>query len=59
MCSWEDFLDLENEEYVVFYLLSGQDSSSSLPPAILGHLSTMGGTPAAQPRAHLSPASLL
>ena len=25
MCNWKGLLDLENEEYVVFYLLSGQD----------------------------------
>ena len=40
MCSREDLLDLGNEEYMVFYRLSRQDSSSSLTPAILGHLST-------------------
>ena len=39
MCSWEGLLDFENEEYVVFYLLSGQ-GSALLPPAILEYLST-------------------
>lgn len=29
-CSWEGLLDLENEEYVVFYLLSGQGQASSI-----------------------------
>ena len=35
MCSWEGLLDFENEEYVVFYLLSAQGPASSLDcPAI-------------------------
>lgn len=29
-CIWEGLLDLENEEYVVFYLLSGQGQASSI-----------------------------
>ena len=34
MCSQEGFFDLENEEYVVFYLFWAE-LSSFLPPAIL------------------------
>ena len=30
MCSREGLLDLENEEFVLFYLLSGQGPASSL-----------------------------
>ena len=40
MCSWEGLLDFENEEYVFFYLLSGQGPASSLTPGILEYLST-------------------
>ena len=34
MCSQEDFFDLKNEEYVVFYLF-WTELSSFFPPAIL------------------------
>ena len=57
MCSREGLLDLENEEYVVFYLLSGQDSAP--PPFHLALSVHRGQIPAAQPGAHLSPASNL
>ena len=53
MCSWEGLLHLGNEEYVVFYLLSGQD----LAILIWEYLSPGGQTLAFEPGAHLSPAS--
>ena len=60
MCSWEGFLDLKNEEYVVSYLLSGQGSAS--PPACyylhLGVSVHRRQTLSAQPGVHLSPASI-
>ena len=59
MCSQEGLLDFENEEYVVFLSLIWAGPSSSLAPAILEYLSTVGKTRAAQPGAHLSPASIL
>ena len=46
MCSQEGLLDFENEEYMVFYLLSGQGSGVSVH---------RGQT--ARPGAHLSPAA--
>ena len=55
MCSQEGLLDFENEDYVAFYLLSGQ--SSAPPPLHLGVSVHRGQTPAVQPGAHLSPAS--
>ena len=30
MCSWEGLLDYENEDHLVFYLLSGQGTASFL-----------------------------
>ena len=36
--SWEDLLDLENEKYVVSYLLSGQGPASSLDCPTIGIL---------------------
>ena len=56
MCSWEGFLDLENEEYVVFYLLSVQ-VFAILWILIWEYLSPGGQTLAAEPGANLSPAS--
>ena len=53
MCSWEGLLHLGNEEYVVFYLLSGQD----LAILFWEYLSPGGQTLAAEPGAHLSPDS--
>ena len=55
MCSREGLLDFKNEEYVVFYLLSGQDLASP-PSCYFGGSVHRGWTPAAQPGAHLSPA---
>ena len=54
-CSQEG-LDLKNEEYVVFYLLSGQGCTLLLL-AIFGVCVHWGETSAVQPGAHLPPAS--
>ena len=40
MCSWEGLLDFQNEEYVVFYLLSRQRPALSLASAVKEFLST-------------------
>ena len=56
MCSWEGLLDLENEEYVVFYLLSVQ-VFAILWILIWEYLSPGGQTLTAEPGANLSPAS--
>lgn len=50
MCSQEDLLDLENEEHVVFYFLSGQGSAplSFLYNLHLGVSAHWGQTPVAQ-----------
>ena len=58
MCSWEGFLDPQNEEYVVCYLLSGQGCCP--PPAITvisaglsaagGHLLLRAGLPCLLPQ---------
>ena len=57
VCSWDGLLGFENEEYVVFYLLSGQGLAS--PSCCFGVSVHRGQTPAAHPGAHLSPASKL
>ena len=57
-CSREGLLDLENEEHVVSLSFIWAELSSSLLLAIhLGVPVHRGQTPAAQPGAHLSPAS--
>ena len=40
MYSWEDLLDFETEECVVFYLLSEQGSAPLLLPLLWSFLST-------------------
>ena len=50
--------DFENEEYVILYLLSGLGLASP-PSCYFGVPVHRGETPAAQPGAHLSPASQL
>ena len=57
MCTREGLLDFENEEHVVFYVLSGQGSAS--PPSCCFGVSAHRGRTAAQPGAHLSPALLM
>ena len=56
MYSWEDLLDFETEECVVFYLVSEQ-GSAPLCSRCYGVSVYRGWTPAAQSRAHLPPAS--
>ena len=54
MCSWEGLLVVENDEYVVFHLCRAQLFSHSCYFGVFVH---RGWTPAAQPGAHLCPAS--
>ena len=62
MCSRGGLLGFENEDYVVFYLLSGQGPASSIILLLWSFcyygVSVHRGE-AVQPGAHLSPASIL